>query len=137
MEDDQNRNPDADPKCLQELPPPDWQSTYSPGQRLRARILFVDPATKAVFLSVQRSLVNASLAENLPAVGMVFDGATVRRIDAGFGVLLGLPGGGGAGVPAAGFAHVSNLSDTRLEKIEKVQTKDLPCKHRVLPLLRE
>lgn len=119
------------------MPPPDWQSTYSPGQRLRARILFVDPATKAVFLSVQRSLVNASLAENLPAVGMVFDGATVRRIDAGFGVLLGLPGGGGAGVPAAGFAHVSNLSDTRLEKIEKVQTKDLPCKHRVLPLLRE
>ena len=91
----------------------------------------MDPATKAVFLSVQRSLINASLPENLPVVGMVFNGATVRRIDAGFGVLLGLPGGGGAGVPAAGFAHVSNLSDERLEKIEKVQDRRPPYLERV------
>ena len=80
----------------------------------------MDPVTKAVFLSVQRHLVNASLPETLPDVGTVYENATVRRVDVGFGVLLGLPGGGIGGVPAAGFAHVSNLSDERLEKIEKV-----------------
>lgn len=110
---------------VQDLPPPDWRSSYSEGQRLRARILYVDPASKVVYLSLQRHLLNASLHESPPAVGTVFEDARVRRVDPGLGVLLELPGGAGKGQPAAGFAHVSNLTDGRLEKVEKVNDATL------------
>lgn len=104
----------------QDLPPPDWRSSYSEGQRLRARILYVDPSSKVVYLSLQRHLLNAALHESPAAVGTVFVDARVRRVEPGFGVLLELPGGAGKGQPSAGFAHVSNLTDDRLEKVEKV-----------------
>jgi len=54
-------------------------------------------------------------------VGTVFEDAVVRRVDPGLGVVLRLPssGDGDAAAPAAGFAHISALSDTRIDKVEK------------------
>lgn len=43
----------------------------SPNQRLRARILWVDPASKRVGLTLQRHLLGASLPPNFPALGQV------------------------------------------------------------------
>lgn len=80
----------------------------------------MDPSSKVVYLSLQRHLLNAALHESPAAVGTVFVDARVRRVEPGFGVLLELPGGVGKGQPSAGFAHVSNLTDDRLEKVEKV-----------------
>ena len=108
--------------CLQDLPPADWASSYSEGQRLRARILYIDPANKAVYLSLRRHLLAASVPDSLPSVGAVYEGATVQRVDPGLGVLLELPAGTGHGSPAAGFAHISNLSDERLDRVEKVRS---------------
>lgn len=43
----------------------------SPNQRLRARILYVDPAAKRVGLTLQRHLLAFSLPPNFPMLGQV------------------------------------------------------------------
>jgi rRNA biogenesis protein RRP5 len=104
----------------QGVPPPDWQSGLAPQQRVRARLIYVDPTTKRVCLSLKRHLVGFSLPEAAHAGGALVDAATVRRVDASLGLLLELPAASPSGAPAAGYAHISNLSDSRVEKAEKV-----------------
>ncbi|KAK9823324.1 hypothetical protein WJX72_001906 [[Myrmecia] bisecta] len=100
----------------QDLPAADWKKAYSPGQRLRARILFVDAAAKRVCLSLLPHLVGFTLKPSLPAVGQVFQEAVVRRVDGGLGLLLELPT---IPAPSPGFVHISNVSDAKVEKLDK------------------
>ena len=48
-------------------------SYRSPNQRLRARILYVDPAAKRVGLTLQRHLLSFALPPNFPMLGQVGD----------------------------------------------------------------
>ena len=58
------------PPCrCSSLPPLPVSS--SPNQRLRARILFVDPASKRVGLTLQRHLLAFTLPPNFPMLGQV------------------------------------------------------------------
>lgn len=59
---------------MQGVPAADWQAAFSEGQRLRARILFVDPASKRVGLSLLPRLLAADpRLPDLPPVGMVYE----------------------------------------------------------------
>jgi rRNA biogenesis protein RRP5 len=49
-------------------------------------------------------------------VGDLFEDAVVRRVDPVIGLTLELPT---SPKPSAGFAHISNVSDDRVEKLEK------------------
>lgn len=62
----------------------------------------------------------------------MYEDATVRRVLPGLGVVFGLPAGA-AGHTSAGFAHVSQLSDTRIDKIEKVRRSDAQRPELLLP----
>jgi hypothetical protein len=57
-------------------------------------------------------------------VGTIYEDATVQRVLPGLGVVFRLPAGA-AKHTSAGFAHVSQLSDTRIDTIEKVRRSDL------------
>lgn len=46
----------------------------------------------------------------------MFDEATVTRVDSGLGVLLSLPLDKGAGLYCPAYCHVSNVSDSALDK---------------------
>lgn len=50
----------------------------------------------------------------------VFEGAVVRRVDHGLGLLLELPAGEGGAPLTPGYAHVSNLADDKVEEVGKV-----------------
>lgn len=54
-------------------------------------------------------------------VGTVVDNAVVERISADVGLTLSLPIGDSTTSPVPAFAHISALSDTRIEKINKVR----------------
>ncbi|KAL4852689.1 rRNA biogenesis protein RRP5 [Chlorella vulgaris] len=98
----------------------DWRKQFSPNQRLRARILFVDPETKRVGLSLQRHLLADTLPPNFPMLGQVFSEAVVRRMDEGLGLLLELPAEAPATMPLTpGYAHISNLGEDKVEDIGK------------------
>jgi rRNA biogenesis protein RRP5 len=95
---------------------------YAPGAKCKARVLFVDAATKRVGLSLRRPLVDLAPPPPLPPVGAQAPGATVRRVDAAIGLLLALPAGEGeegGGAPSAAYVHISNVSDARVERLEK------------------
>ena len=79
-----NPDPPCPPRAL--APPP----ARSPNQRLRARILYVDPASKRVALTLQRHLISASLPVNFPMLGQV-------------GVVAEGGGGGGGAITCAAW----------------------------------
>ena len=59
---------------MQGVPAPDWQAGFSEGQKLRARVLFVDPGSKRVGLTLLPRLVAADAAlPDLPPVGTVYE----------------------------------------------------------------
>ncbi|KAK9832620.1 hypothetical protein WJX81_004603 [Elliptochloris bilobata] len=157
----------------------DRQVAFSEGQKLRARTLFVDPASKRVGLSLLPHLVAVDARlPSLPPVGTVYKNAIVRRVDPALGLLLELPpqglgdseadpdpepdpdpaaplppprekgdkrrggrkkaaraakraaaaaaagggvtGSGASSAPvAAGYAHISNVADTKIDKLDK------------------
>ncbi|MEW5309980.1 MAG: hypothetical protein WDW38_001818 [Sanguina aurantia] len=93
----------------------DWKKLYSETQKLKARILYVDPANKKVGLSLLPHLLSRSLPSPIPQLGAVYEGAVVRRVDTGLGLLLEFPLGLS---PCGGYVHVSNVADERTDKPE-------------------
>ena len=90
-------------------------AAFKAGQRMRARIIFVDSTAKRICLTLLPHLIeNVSL--DLPKLGKIFETATVERIDAGQGIALSISDGESK---FAAYAHVSQLSDERVEKVEK------------------
>lgn len=53
----------------------DWKKQYSKDQKVKARILYVDPTSKKIKLSLQPELLDLTL-RRLPAIGQAFE---VRR----------------------------------------------------------
>ncbi|GAX80532.1 hypothetical protein CEUSTIGMA_g7970.t1 [Chlamydomonas eustigma] len=99
-----------------------WRRGYSEGQKLKVRILYIDPITKQAGLSILPHLVGLTLPSPTPMLGQLFQEAKVRRVHAGLGLLLELPLDGEE--RCAGFVHISNLNDGRedtpMEKLYKV-----------------
>lgn len=122
-------SPDADP-----LPPSDTahgtRSRLQPPhpcsekQRVRARVLFVDPESKHVMLTLQRGLVARQLPANFPAMGQVFPDARVLRVDSGLGLLCALPSGEGQLAYPPGFCHISNAAEGRVAALDKAFKPD-------------
>ena len=90
-------------------------SAFKVGQRMRARVIFVDAVAKRVCLTLLPHLLEHT-SITLPKLGKVFQTATIARVDAGQGVALSVSDGDDH---IAAYAHVSQLSDERVEKVEK------------------
>ncbi|KAK3281517.1 hypothetical protein CYMTET_10693 [Cymbomonas tetramitiformis] len=90
-----------------ELPAAKWGEAYKVGQRLQARVLYVDPQLKRAGLTLKRHLVeSAGLIGGpvLPSDGLVIKGATVHRVDKDLGLLLSFQESGAKQRPL--YAHV-------------------------------
>jgi ribosomal protein S1 len=82
-----------------------WRTAFTPGMRVKARVLALSPSDKLVRLSMLRNLVDFHLPRDLPLLGAVFSAAVVRA-DATLGVLVRVPS---APVATHGYVHISNL----------------------------
>ncbi|EFN56095.1 hypothetical protein CHLNCDRAFT_145628 [Chlorella variabilis] len=103
----------------------DWRKQFSPNQRLRARILYVDPASKRVALTLHRHLISASLPVNFPMLGQVDVrpgmpvSGTVSRVEE-YGLLVALTSSIRALVPVL---HASDVGTAKaLRKFKAGQT---------------
>eukprot|EP00850_Spirogloea_muscicola_P003615 SM000014S00403 [mRNA] locus=s14:1118681:1131628:- [translate_table: standard] len=83
---------------------------------LRARILYVQAVTRRVGLTLNHDLVEGEPPAQVAQVGEVFEKAVIRRIDPVVGMLLELPKEPKAG---AGYVHISNAAEERVDKLEK------------------
>jgi len=91
---------------------------FTEGMKLKARILYVNPTSKEVGLSLLPHLIDMTLPSPVPLMGQVFENARVLRVDNGLGVMLELPQEGSDS--CKGYCHISNLSDERLPKLDAV-----------------
>lgn len=97
-------------------PPATWKEAFPVGKSTPARILYVDPVSKRIGLTLLPSLLSFQPPVGLPSLGAIFEEAVVLRVDKNVGLLLQLAAGEGE-APALGFAHVSALSDKKVEKV--------------------
>ncbi|KAJ3175830.1 rRNA biogenesis protein rrp5 [Geranomyces variabilis] len=94
-------------------PSADLAAAFKPGQKLRARVLYVDPIRKKIGLTLVPSLVQWTTHKFSEAldIGSIAD-FTVVRSEGSVGVVVEHSNAG------LGFAHISRLSDKRVEKVE-------------------
>ncbi|KAJ3136886.1 rRNA biogenesis protein rrp5 [Geranomyces variabilis] len=94
-------------------PSTDLAAAFKTGQKLRARVLYVDPIRKKIGLTLVPSLVQWTTHKFSEAldIGSIAD-FTVIRAEGSVGVVVEHSKAG------FGFAHISRLSDKRVEKVE-------------------
>eukprot|EP00899_Mesostigma_viride_P026493 jgi/Mesvir1/7028/Mv09156-RA.1 len=98
-------------------------------QRVKARILYIDVDKRRIGLTMNPSLVaHVTPPAPLPVGSVV--AATVRRVDTTVGVLLELPVTSQQKVPA--YAHISNLSDTKVDKIGSLLKRGQEVQARII-----
>ncbi|KAK8947319.1 hypothetical protein KSP39_PZI006890 [Platanthera zijinensis] len=98
------------------LPTANWKDDYTQHKKVNARILFIDPSTRAVGLTL-----NPHLLEHKPPpmhvnTGEIYDKARILRIDENFGLLLSIPS---SPEPTAAYVHLSEVADEEVLKLKK------------------
>ncbi|KAG7393023.1 hypothetical protein PHYPSEUDO_013511 [Phytophthora pseudosyringae] len=127
-----------------------WEESYRKGMKARARIMSVDYVAKQITLSMAPHVVHLQVPEPPFLVGDIIEEASIERIDAGIGMLLSLKSKNEDvemedasekkevttntkwKAFASGYVHISNVSDKRVDKLEKKFTVGSNIKCRVL-----
>ncbi|XP_047328490.1 rRNA biogenesis protein RRP5 [Impatiens glandulifera] len=111
------------------FPSPSWKNDYNQNKKVNARILFVDPSTRAVGLTLNPYLVNNKPPPIAVKTGDIFDHSKVIRVDKGVGLLLEIPS-----LPVSTPAYViaSDVSDKEAKNFEKNFKEGLRVRVRVL-----
>ncbi|KAJ8754493.1 hypothetical protein K2173_005654 [Erythroxylum novogranatense] len=93
-----------------------WKDDYQKNKKVNARIIFIDPSTRAVGLTLNQHLVHKNAPPFHVKVGDIYDNAKVVRVDRGLGILLEVPS-----LPAstATFVSVSDVAEDGVQKLEK------------------
>eukprot|EP00963_Diacronema_lutheri_P007157 scaffold626_cov337-Pavlova_lutheri.AAC.42 len=95
----------------------DLKVEFTVGQTVDARVLYVNPSTKKIGLTMKQGLVGGSTAGRIPQVGTVIENAQVSRLDENLGLLLQFSSE--ASGESTGYVHISNASENHIEKIGK------------------
>ncbi|XP_059646446.1 rRNA biogenesis protein RRP5 [Cornus florida] len=98
------------------FPTANWRDDYSQNKKVHARVLFVDPSTRAVGLTLNPHLVQNKAPPSLVKTGDIFDHSKVVRVDRGFGLLLEIPS---SPVPTPAYVSVSDVADKEVRKLER------------------
>ncbi|GFP79860.1 protein rrp5 homolog [Phtheirospermum japonicum] len=98
------------------FPSSNWKNDYTKNMKFNARILFIDPSTRAVGLTLNRHLVSNKAASSLVKIGDIFDQSKVVRVDKGSGLLLEIPT-----LPTSTptYVNATDVADKDVGKLEK------------------
>ncbi|GKV41870.1 hypothetical protein SLEP1_g49347 [Rubroshorea leprosula] len=99
------------------FPNKDWKEEYSQNKKVNARILFIDPSTRAIGLTLNPHLVQNKAPSLHVKVGDIYERSKVVRVDRGLGLLLDIPSS-----PMSTPAYV-NISDVAEEEVQKLEKK--------------
>ncbi|XP_065857406.1 rRNA biogenesis protein RRP5-like [Euphorbia lathyris] len=93
-----------------------WKDCYSNNDKVTARILFIDPSTRAVGLTLNQHLVNNHAPPMHVNIGDIYDSAKVVRVDKGMGLLLEIPSDP---VSTPAYVSISDVAENEVHKLEK------------------
>ncbi|CAH3149742.1 unnamed protein product, partial [Porites evermanni] len=90
------------------------EEAYPGKTKVKCRLLYINANTKTVGLSLQENVVlNKATSFGNWSIGDIIEDAVVMRVDQGMGLLMRLSDN------SLGFAHISRVSDERVEKLGK------------------
>lgn len=95
----------------------DLKVSFTAGQAVDARVLYVNPSTKKIGLTMKPSLVQGTTTGRIPQIGTTIESAQVSRLDENLGMLLQFSTERSG--EATGYVHISNASESHIEKIGK------------------
>ncbi|XP_022156044.1 rRNA biogenesis protein RRP5 isoform X2 [Momordica charantia] len=93
-----------------------WKAHYNQNMKVNARILFIDPSTRAVGLTLIPHLVHNRAAPPNVRIGDIYDSAKVVRVDRRSGLLLEVTS---SPESTPTFVSVSDMAEEVVKKIEK------------------
>ncbi|KAL9228093.1 hypothetical protein vseg_003707 [Gypsophila vaccaria] len=98
----------------------DWKKQYDKNMKVNARILFVDPSTRAVGLTLNPHLI-LNKAPPVPVkTGEIYDKAKIIRVDRQWGLLLAIPCHPDSLVDATpAYVTISDVADDEVPNLEK------------------
>ncbi|XP_052176477.1 rRNA biogenesis protein RRP5 isoform X2 [Diospyros lotus] len=111
------------------FPSSNWKDDYHQNKKVLARILFVDPSTRAVGLTLNPHLLQHKAPPSLVKTGDIFDHSKVIRIDRGLGLLLEIPT---TPYSTPAYVIVSDVADKEIRKLEKMFKEGSNIRVRVL-----
>lgn len=93
-----------------------WKDDYFRGRKLTARILFIDPITRAIGLTLNPHLICNRAPPCNVRNGDIFETSKIIRVDRGIGLLLEVPS-----VPDVSpvYIHKFDAADDKIKKFEK------------------
>lgn len=92
-----------------------WKDDYSKNKKVNARILFIDPSTRAVGLTLNKHLLHLEVPPINLKAGDIYDKSKVLRIDKKAGLFLEIP----SPTPSPGFVSIHDVSDKDVKNLEK------------------
>ncbi|KAL0346327.1 UNVERIFIED_CONTAM: rRNA biogenesis protein RRP5, partial [Sesamum radiatum] len=98
------------------FPSSNWKNDYAKNMKFNARILFIDPSSRAVGLTLNPHLVSNKAPSLLVKIGDIFDQSKVVRVDKGSGLLLEIPT---LPVPTPAYVNVADIADKEAGKFDK------------------
>lgn len=111
------------------FPSSNWKDDYNQNKKVNARILFIDPSTRAVGLTLNPHLVNNKAPPCPVKTGDIYDHSKVIRVDRGLGLLLEVPS-----TPASTPTYVTlfDVADEEVRKMEKKYKEGSHVRVRIL-----
>ncbi|KAK9723955.1 hypothetical protein RND81_05G036900 [Saponaria officinalis] len=98
----------------------DWKKQYDKNMKVNARILFVDPSTRAVGLTMNPHLILNKAPPVLVKTGEIYDKAKIIRVDRQWGLLLAIPCRPDSTVDATpAYVTISDVADDEAPNLEK------------------
>ncbi|KAL2326887.1 hypothetical protein Fmac_020314 [Flemingia macrophylla] len=112
-------------------PGTNWKDMYSESQKVVSRILFIDPSSRAVGLTLNPHLVQNSPPPFHVEIGDIYDKSKVVRVDKGSGLLLEVPS---IPEPTPVFVSISDIAEEEIQKLEKRYKEGNHVRVRILGL---
>ncbi|OIV89511.1 hypothetical protein TanjilG_20430 [Lupinus angustifolius] len=108
-----------------------WKDKYSESLKVIARILFIDPSSRAVGLTLNPHLVQNKAPPSHVKIGDIYDDSKVVRVDKGSGLLLEVPS-----IPEStpAFVSISEIAEKEIKKLEKTYKEGNHIRVRILGL---
>ncbi|KAG8646904.1 rRNA biogenesis protein RRP5 isoform X3 [Manihot esculenta] len=98
------------------FPTSNWKDDYNNNKKVNARILFIDPSTRAVGLTLNQHHVRNSTPPMHVKVGDIYDSAKIVRVDKGLGLLLEIPS---TPLSTPAYVSISDVAENEVRKLEK------------------
>ncbi|XP_058758623.1 rRNA biogenesis protein RRP5-like [Vicia villosa] len=112
-------------------PAASWKDKYIESQKVVCRILFIDPSSRAVGLTLNPHLVQNRAPPSHVNIGDIYENSKVVRVDKGSGLLLEVPS-----IPEStpAFVSISDIAEEEIQKLEKKYKEGNHVRVRILGL---